>query len=342
MHSILVIGGAGAQGSAIVRYLSSTNQYNVRVQTRNVDSPGAQELSRLDHVSLIKGGYDDTSLITALAGQEYVFVNTDGFAIGQQAETYWGIRIFELAGRAGLKHLVYSGLDYLGLKTNYDPKYEVGHYLGKAHVGEYMKAQVEIPMRWTIINSGPYMESLHDNLKPRANADGTESTFALPLGEGSIPFIFLNDFARYVDWIFSHPTESASITLPIATVHASGEDIANAFTATNPGKKGIYRAIPTSAWHDIAWAKLPRKKETKIGFKSVSDDRALLQTYEQNFDAWWELYKNSAGNKPDGVIVRDYDMLDQILPDRIKSVEQWMKQDGYTGNGKSILQNSVR
>jgi uncharacterized protein YbjT (DUF2867 family) len=342
MHSILVIGGAGAQGSAIVRHLSSTNQYNILVQTRNPDSPAAQELHALPHVSLIAGGYSDASLTAALTDQDYLFVNTDGFAIGQLAETYWGIRIFELAARAGIKHLLYSGLDYLGPRTNYNPKYEVGHYLGKAHVGEYMKSQATSPMRWTILNSGPYIESLHDNLKPRASADGTEVTFSLALGSGAIPFIALPDFARYVDWVFAHPAESTGLTLEIATVHASGEDIAQAFTATNPGKKGIYRPISTSAWHDAAWAKLPRKKETKIGFKSVSDEGLLVQTYEQNFDAWWELYRGSAGNKPDWVIVRDYVMLDRILPDRIRSVEEWMRQDGYNGEGKSILRNSVR
>jgi hypothetical protein len=341
MHSILIIGGAGAQGSAIVRHLSSTNQYNIRVQTRNVNSSAAQELEKLDHVSLVTGGYDDASIPAALADQEYVFVNTDGFAIGQQAETYWGIRIFELASRAGIKHLVYSGLDYLGPKTHYDPKYEVGHYLGKAYVGEYMKAQSNSPMKWSVINSGPYMESLHDNMKPHTDAQGAEFTFALPLGKGSIPFIALQDFARYVDWLFRHPHESAGMTLPIATVHASGQDIADAFSATNPAKKGTYHAIPVSAWHNAAWAKLPQKKHTKIAFRSVSDDRALLQTYEQNFSAWWELYKNSAGNKPDGVIVRDYEMLDRILPDRIKSVEEWMRQEGYNGDGKTILQHST-
>lgn len=292
-------------------------------------------------MSLVEGGYDDVSLTAALAEQDYVFVNTDGFAIGQQAETYWGIRIFELARRAGIKHLVYSGLDYLGPKTSNNPRYEVGHYLGKAYVAEFMKAQPTSPMKWSIISSGPYMESLFDNMKPQANANGKEFTFALPLGEGAIPFIVLHDLARYVDWLFDHSQVSTGMNLHVATVHASGKDVAEAFATTNPGKKGVYRAIPVSAWHDVAWAKLPKKKETKIGFRSVNDDRALLQTYEQNFTAWWELYKNSAGNKPDGVIVRDYEMLDRILPDRIKSVEEWMKKEDYNGDGKSILQHST-
>jgi nucleoside-diphosphate-sugar epimerase len=336
MHSILVIGGTGAQGAAVVRYLSSTGQYAIRIQTRNVDSTQAKELGTLSNVTLVTGGYDDASLTAALEGMEYVFVNTDGFAVGQQAETYWGMRIFELARRVGVKHLVYSGLDYLGPKTDFDPKFEVGHYLGKAHVAEYMKAQPTSPMNWSVISSGPYMESLFDNMKPHANEDGTQFTFALPLGDGEIPFIVLNDFARYVDWLFAHPEQSSGLNLHVATVHASGADIATAFIATNPGKTAVFASIPISAWHDVAWAKLPSKKETKIGYRSVSDGRALLQTYEQNFSNWWNLYKYSVGNK--GVITRDYEMLDRILPDRVKSVEEWMTLEGYNGEAKSILQ----
>ena len=125
MYSILIIGGTGAQGAAVVRHLSATCQYSIRVQTRDVDSSHAKDIGGLSNVSLVTGGYDDSSLTNALRDMDFVFVNTDGFTIGQQAETYWGIRIFELARRVGVKHLVYSGLDYLGPETNFDPKYEV-------------------------------------------------------------------------------------------------------------------------------------------------------------------------------------------------------------------------
>lgn len=183
------------------------------------------------------------------------------------------------------------------------------------------------------------MENLFDIMKPQSNADGKTLIFMFPLGDGAIPFIVLNDFARYVDWLFAHPEQSSGMNLHVATTHASGLDIAEAFTAANPGKTGVYRSIPVQAWHDVAWANLPNKKETKVGFRSVNDDRALLQTYEQNFSAWWNLYQNSAGNM--GVIVRDYEMLDQILPERVKSVEEWMLKEHYDGRAKSVLRTST-
>jgi len=138
MKTIVVIGGTGAQGASIVRHLASTNDYNILTLTRNTTSPRAEALARLPHVTLIAmntaHGYDLEAFSKAAAQSDCAFINTDGFAVGEQAETYWGIRLFELARRAGVKHFVYSGLDYIGAKSGYDPKLYVGHYEGKARV----------------------------------------------------------------------------------------------------------------------------------------------------------------------------------------------------------------
>lgn len=132
--SILIIGGTGAQGSAVVRFLSSTGHYELKCITRDPTSSQAEELVSFPHVTLTAGGYDETVLSEALKDIDYVWVNTNGFAMGEQAETYWGIRLFELSVRAGVKHLVYSGLDSAYKLGGYDPKFRVGHYEGKARV----------------------------------------------------------------------------------------------------------------------------------------------------------------------------------------------------------------
>jgi uncharacterized protein YbjT (DUF2867 family) len=137
VKSILIIGGTGAQGSAVVRHLSSTNNYELKCITRDPSSSQAQELLSIPHVTVVAGapdGYDEASLTSALKGSDYVWVNTNGFAMGEILETFWGIRIFELAVRAGVKHLVYSGIEGAYKKGGYDPKYYVGHFEGKARV----------------------------------------------------------------------------------------------------------------------------------------------------------------------------------------------------------------
>lgn len=137
--TIVVIGGTGAQGKAVIRHLSSLNVYRILVLTRSLTSHPAEELSQLANVELIESqapsGYDLGAFLKAAKQSDYAFINTDGFAVGEIAETYWGIRLFEVAKRAGVKHFVYSGLDYLANEPSYnDDKHYVAHYMGKARV----------------------------------------------------------------------------------------------------------------------------------------------------------------------------------------------------------------
>lgn len=92
-------------------------------------------------------------------------------------------------------------------------------------------------MAWTVIKSGPYIEQLGGSKKPIKMADGTY-LFAFPLLEGAVPYIYLDDFAAYIDWIFQDPTESNGMTL----------DVAAAFTAVT-GKPAKFQAIPVEMWH---------------------------------------------------------------------------------------------
>jgi nucleoside-diphosphate-sugar epimerase len=145
MKTIVIIGGSGAQGSAIVKHLSATNEYKILALTRSTTSESARDIGCLQNVELIPSaatfGYDVDAFYKAAQRSDYALINTDGFALGEQAETYWGIRLFEVSARAGIKHLIWSGLDSNGRKSGYDPSLYVGHYEGKARVtGEHSSA----------------------------------------------------------------------------------------------------------------------------------------------------------------------------------------------------------
>ena len=139
MKSILIgAGGTGAQGSVIVKYLA-THGYSVKVLTRNVDHPHAKALAALDNVTLLPSsptGHDEESFLAAAKDVDYCFINTDGFAIGEIVELHWGIRFFELARLAGIKHYIYSSLDYV---NDLDLKFHTGHYSGKSRVARESK-----------------------------------------------------------------------------------------------------------------------------------------------------------------------------------------------------------
>lgn len=114
--------------------LVSDGAYKVLVLTRSATSSNAQLLASLPNVTLIIGdSYSEPDLRKAFSwegGVDLAFVNTNGFAIGEMREIYWGIRIFELARQAGVKHYIWGALDYVSKKGNYDPKYKTGHYDG--------------------------------------------------------------------------------------------------------------------------------------------------------------------------------------------------------------------
>ncbi|KAH6952108.1 hypothetical protein DER45DRAFT_605969 [Fusarium avenaceum] len=338
MNTILIVGATGAQGSAIVRFLSSTGRYNIIAFTRSASSSHSVELAALPYVKLAISnaptGYDTEAFLSAASESDYVLVNTDGFAMGEQAETYWGTRLFELSVRAGVKHFVYSGLDSVGPKSNYDPDLYTGHYQGKARVQGWIHGQKEISMRWTIIRSGPYMELLSAVLAPAQGEDGS-LTFQLPLDDGAIPFIYLDDFGKYVDWALTNPNESSSLDYGIATTQASGAQIATAAEKVS-GKPSQFVNVPIEAWNSAAWKYLPNGGDTKIGFQSVTDQNVLLMTYAENFTHWWNLYKASP-NTNKGLIQRDFVFMDRIVPDRVKSVEEWMRKVGYTGEKQALL-----
>ena len=52
-------------------------------------------------------------VLQALQGVYGAYVLTDGFTVQASDEVYAGIRIFELANQARIKHFIWSGGDYV-------------------------------------------------------------------------------------------------------------------------------------------------------------------------------------------------------------------------------------
>src|SRR5881392_2383617 len=143
---IFVIGGTGAQGQAVVKALlepssaGAPSPYAVRILTRNPDHPEVRTQFNHPNIELVQGSFTDLSKVEhALEGVWGAYINTDGFTVGEQAETYYGLRIFELAARVPtLKHYVWSSLDYGLKKAGYRPEYHCGHYDGKGRIADWL------------------------------------------------------------------------------------------------------------------------------------------------------------------------------------------------------------
>lgn len=132
---ILILGGAGVQNAAVARELVTNKSFSVKLLSRNIKSEECVSLSTIPRISLVQGDcYDEDTLISAFEGVDAVFVNTNGFAIGEKAELFWGIRMYEIAYWAGVKHFIYSSLPAVSKKSGYNPKYRVPFVDGKAKV----------------------------------------------------------------------------------------------------------------------------------------------------------------------------------------------------------------
>ena len=95
--SVLVIGGTGAMGRAIVRSLTSNPHRKVRVFTRDPDGRHAVALKQAvrGRVEAVQGNLDDeASLVTAMSGAGAVFCNTDFFSTASPCREHeQGLRV---------------------------------------------------------------------------------------------------------------------------------------------------------------------------------------------------------------------------------------------------------
>ncbi|KAL7947035.1 hypothetical protein V8C42DRAFT_352448 [Trichoderma barbatum] len=328
-QTILIIGGTGAQGIPVVRALASGSKYNVRVLTRNSSCNEAQDLATLPGVEIYEGNaYDEATLRQALKGINGIFVNTNGLAIGEKAEVYWGIRLYELSREFGLEHFVYAGLEYASKLGNFHPKYRCSFLDAKGKVADYISAQPTAPMAWSVLTSCTYMEALSERLRPFPDPkDPTTLIFAAPLGSAKCPLIHLEDYGAYARWMFDTPARSNGLNLHVATEDIDWNDLAASFTELT-GKKAIYRSVTLDQYFKLG--AMPNL-DAKLGHSADPDD-PTLQTFRESFSGFWNNWKDELSK-------RDYNLLDEILPTRVKSVGEWMKKTGYTGEAKSILKD---
>lgn len=186
---------------------------------------------------------------------------------------------------------------------------------------EYLKAQPTDKMNWSILETGPYPEAFLAAWAPTKDADGIY-VFRMPIGsEGAVPFVALADLAWFARYILQHPQEFKGDLLSIAITHTSGDMVASAFTAVT-GEPARFEPLNLL---EVAktWP------ATKIGTAgSPGFDDPTLMTMAGQLVPWYTIWQESGGNT--GIWTKDYNRLDRIHPNRIRSIEQWMRVDGYS------------
>jgi hypothetical protein len=164
---------------------------------------------------------NEEDLWKGYCGCDGAYINIDGFNCGEKAETFWGIRAYELAIEdGGIHFFVYGNFHFVYKKSGYNPIFRTGHYDGKGRVGEWILAQHvnnrKRGAQWykmgvALFTSGPYIEMAISGAGPMTPAveedEGGEKvlTWRAPLGDGPGAHVALDDCAYYVRWLFDHP-----------------------------------------------------------------------------------------------------------------------------------------
>ncbi|CCL99317.1 uncharacterized protein FIBRA_01333 [Fibroporia radiculosa] len=333
---ILVIGATGAQGIAVIDKLlapsedGSPSPYLVRALTRDPTHVRAKNLASKG-VELVKGRFDDFKAVAAaLQGAYGAYVNTDGFTVAEEIEVWSGIRIFELAKQAGVKHYVWSNLDYSFKLTGYNPEYRCSHYDGKGRVADFMQAQPSIvsgrDMTWSVVTSGPYMDMLQQGVFGPFNrrADGT-FVFAAPIGQGHVPMIALSDLGFFARYTFDNRELTSGKDLQVASDLVGWDYLVSTFKKVT-GLNAVALYQPMDEWFENFSGTEKHVANEGPGGEFVS--------WKTNFTAWWSLWR-------DDIIKRDWEWIRKVNP-KGHTLETWMRAYNYgetINSGPTLLKN---
>ncbi|NLS20698.1 NmrA/HSCARG family protein [Rhizobium sp. P40RR-XXII] len=316
---IFVIGATGAQGMSVVRGLVADGRYKVFALTRDEASERAQQLQALGNVTLLEGSFADEALLrAAFRTCDGAFVNIDGFNTGEKTETFLAMRTYEIAVEEGIKYFVYGNLDYVLKKSGYDSRFRTGHYDGKGRVAEWILSQNRFnadKMGAAIFTTGPYMEMAFSTFTPMTPRieDGVV-TWRVPLGQGAVVHVSLEDCAYYVRWLFDNPQRSVGMDLEVAIEHVRYDELAAAFERVT-GHPARYIDTDIDQYFS---GPLKNAADRPAGYSADPADRSTM-SFRQNFTGFWNMWKHD-------VVTRDYQLLDEIHPNRLKSAEEWLKR----------------
>ncbi|KZF24004.1 NmrA family protein [Xylona heveae TC161] len=194
--------------------------------------------------------------------------------------------------------------------------------------------------------TGPYIEMTIGANTPmtpsieEGDDDGNSAivTWRVPLGDGAVPHVALDDCGYYVRWLFDHPERAHGMDLEVAIEHIRYADLARAFEKVT-GHPARYVDVSLEEYWDSG--PMAGSASRGTGYNADPEDAATM-SIKDNFTGFWNMWKYSGGNV--GVIQRDYALLDEIFPSRIKSAEEWFRREDELGrkSGKGSLWERVQ
>jgi uncharacterized protein YbjT (DUF2867 family) len=234
---ILVSGVTGRQGGAVARALLKRG-YKVRGLTRNPMSDRAQRISDLG-VTVVKGDFEDVaSLEAALENVHGVFLVTNFWEHGYEAEVQQGKNVVDAARKAKVRHLVFSSVANSDQSTgipHFDSKYEIEQYIHATNIA------------FTILRPVSFMENWEYS-REKILAGKISSPFSTST---RMQQISVRDIGRFAALAFSEPQNWTGKTLDIAGEEYTLKEVINLFSAVT-GSPVEYVHIPWDVYEKSA------------------------------------------------------------------------------------------
>ena len=226
---ILVTGATGRQGGAVAAALLKTG-FKVRGLSRNPESERAQAMTKRG-VSMVKGDFNDSaSLDAAMRGVDGIFLVTNFWEHGYEAEVQQGKNVVDAASRNKLEHLVFTSV------ANADDATGIPHFESKYEIERYIHS-VNIP--YTILRPVSFMENWEYS-KDEINAGKISSPFSLGT---HVQHISVRDIGRMAALAFADPGNWQGRSLDIAGDENSMKQIVNLFSSVT-GSPVEYIQVP--------------------------------------------------------------------------------------------------
>jgi len=280
--TILVTGATGRQGSSVCKHLCQSGNYIVRcfVKKDEMNTEDCKSLEKLG-CKIYSGDYmDRDSLKEAMQGVDGAFIITDFWKNPDkpEIEIQEGKNIAEMCKECGVKHVVFSSLEYA--KKMVQGKYEVPEFDTKGEIAEYMN---NLNLNCTFVNLAFFMENLLGRNKPTKDNDGTFA-FILPMGDKPLDLISVEDTGGIVKAIFDNPEKWIGQTIGCAGDSLTGQQIAETFQRVT-GKKARHLDMSIEDYEklNLKWA-----KQMAQSFRFLRDFSGKLKDLNQTK----QLYSN--------------------------------------------------
>jgi len=240
---VTVVGATSKQGRSVAHTLLESGRYRVRALTRNAHSHEARALSARGAEVLaapLEVGRTQ-ELVRAFQGADAAFLLTPPVTPPDDFEFELGKQQVDAALKAGVKHVVFSGLENVDSITG--GKKFAPHFTDKARVEEYIRG---LPIQSTFIYMAFFYSNLVEIYPPHVEGDTLVFPIYLP-GDFRAPFVDpLTATGPAVLEILSHPAKYVGQSLPVVGEILSPKQMVETFQRVT-GKKAVYRSAYTRA-----------------------------------------------------------------------------------------------